>query len=110
MSNVLGATQDLAIYFTAYVDDSRVATVSVEEECRVERIVGFIWEYLYLQDSPHKSRMDGKYGYPWIETNVHIIVGSIYHLIGEGKWANTRLIKKKMGCIGRTPGLQGVTK
>ena len=33
---------------------------------------------------------------PWIGTKVDIIDGSIYQLIGERKWAKTRLIIKKL--------------
>ena len=112
VSNVLVGTQYLATNFTTYVDDSIVATGSVEEECRVSQIVGFIWKYLYLQDSPHKRRTEGQDRDPWRGTKVHIIDGSIYHMIGEAKWANSRLIIKNVSYnrIGRTPGLQGVTK
>ena len=39
--------------------------------------------------------MYGKYGVPWRGMKVHIIDGSIYQLMGERKWAKTRLIIKK---------------
>ena len=56
--------------------------------------------------------MSGQDGGPWRGTNVHIIDEFIYHLIGEVKWANPRLIKQlfQRGCMRRTPWLQGVTK
>ena len=40
-------------------------------------------------------RMARQDGGTWRGTKVHIVYGSIYQLIGEGKWAKTRLIIKK---------------
>ena len=39
--------------------------------------------------------MAGQDGGPWIRTKVHIIYRYIYQMIGEGKWAKTRIIIKK---------------
>ena len=57
-------------------------------------------------------RMVGKDGGPWIGTKVYIIYGSIYELVGEGKWSKTSFINKKVSTerIGRAPGLQGFAK
>ena len=57
--------------------------------------------------------MSGQEGFPWRGEKVHIIDGSIYKMIREGKWSKNKLIIKKMvtkGIIGRTPGLQGFAK
>ena len=89
-----------------------MAAGSVEEACRASQRVGYIWQYLDLQDALRKRRMAGQDGGPWRGETVHIIYGSLYQPIGEGEWAKTRLIIKKnsKGHIGRTPGVQGVTK
>ena len=86
---ILWETKELAAYFTTFVDDSRVVTGSETEE---DRIVGLIWKYLGLQDSPRKRRMAGQYRGLWRGNNFHIIYGYIYQLIGEGGWAKTRII------------------
>ena len=77
------------------MDESIVAAGSVEEACRASQRVGYIWQYLDLQDALRKRRMAGQDGGPWIRTKVHIIYRYIYQMIGEGKWAKTRIIIKK---------------
>ena len=39
--------------------------------------------------------MAGQDGGMWRGKKVHIIDGSVYQLIGEGKWSKTRIIIKK---------------
>ena len=48
-----------------------------------------------LQDAPRQRKMDGQDGSTWKGTKVYIIDGSIYQLIGEGIWVETRIIIKK---------------
>ena len=57
--------------------------------------MGFICKYLVLKDPPRNRSMAGKYGVLWEGMKVHIIYGSIYQLIVEGKWANARIIIEK---------------
>ena len=96
MSKVQGDNQELAADFTTYVDDSRVATWSAKEVWREAQRVGLIWQYLGLQDEPHKRRIIGQDRVPWIGTKVHIIYGYIYHIIGEGRWEKTRITIKNV--------------
>ena len=113
MSKVQGGTQDMAAYFTTYVDDSILVAGSAKEAWRSARRVGSIWKYLGYKYSPRKRRIAGQERGPWRGTKVQIIDDSIYELIKEEKWAKNRLIIKKMsakGCIRRTPGLQRVAK
>ena len=74
------------------MDDYRVVTGSEEETRREAGIVGYFWKYLGLQDAPRNRRMTRKYGGLWRSKKVQIVYGSIYQLIGEGKWAKTWLI------------------
>ena len=59
MSKVRGSTQELAVDFTTYVDDSKVVAGSAKEAWRASRRVGSIWKKLVLQDAPWNNRMDG---------------------------------------------------
>ena len=54
----------MAADFTTYVYESVVVAGLAEEACRSAQIVGSIWVYLCLQDSPWKSRMVGQDGGP----------------------------------------------
>ena len=92
MSKFRGGTRDLVIDFTTYVDNPRVAAGSEEEAWRASWIVGYICKYLGLKDAPRKRRMAGKYRGTWRGNKFHIIDGSIYQLIGEGKWVKIWLI------------------
>ena len=101
----------MAAYCTTYLDDSIVVTGSSEEAWRAARILGYVWQYLGLQDSSQNRRMSRQDGGPWRGAKLHIVHGSIYRIIGEVKWAKTCLKTKKMVenfCIGRTLLLQGV--
>ena len=99
MSKFRGGTQDLDADFTTYMDDYIVAAGSEKEAWRSAKRVGTIWKYLSLQYSPRKRRMARQEVGSWRGTKVHIIDGSIYQLIGEEKWTNTRIIIKN-GCKG----------
>ena len=94
MSKVWGGAQELAAYFTNYLNDSRVVAGSEKEAWRAARRVGSVWQYLRLQDAPQKSRMAGQDRGPWRGEKVHIIDGSIYQLILEGERAKNWLIIK----------------
>ena len=67
--------------FTTYVDDSRVAYGSTLEAWKVARRVGSMWNYLYLKDTSHKSRMSGQNGGPRRGAKVYIEKGSLYQLL-----------------------------
>ena len=72
-----------------------MAVGSTEEEWGASQRVGYICQYLGLQDVPQKRRMVGQDRGLRRGTKFHILDGSIYHMTGEGKWAKTRLIIKK---------------
>ena len=57
----------MAADFPTYVDDYIVVAEEAEETF-MDRRVEPIWKYLGLQDAPHKRRIAGIYGGPWIGT------------------------------------------
>ena len=61
--------------------------------------MGYIWQYLGLQDSSFKSSIAEKDEGPLRWNKVHIIDRLVYQLIGEGKCTKNQIIIEK--CLQR---------